>query len=279
LIRATPYNLYLSGSLSAGGKFPLSLDDIQLKKGLCASDPDPNFHCSDGTTVPMEKVCNMKSDCHDGSDELECGDCTFEAGECGWQSRGDTDCYWYRQDGSQPCEELDCGGGDHTFQQDNQTSGYFMFLQHQNLAPNGGATFAGPDINSVYSSCMFKFWYKAYDQWEPTEDTHIDVIMNHKEEQVRVCRITKRSDIWKEATCYVGRRSDLFTLQLVSQPNSITDLIAVDDFSLEGCTFPRPAPDGCGDDRFTCANGERESINFYPRNSIRRCLCWPDHCV
>ena len=80
--------------------------------------------------------------------------------------------------------------------------------------------------------------------------------MNHKQEQVLVSRAMASSDSWVEATTYIGRRSDLFSLYLESRPSVVSDLIAVDDFSLVDCTFPRPAPDGCGDDRFTCTNGE-----------------------
>ena len=88
-----------------------------------------------------------------------------------------------------------------------------------------------------------------------TEDTRIDVKMNHKEEEVLVCRTMDSVDKWTEATCYVGRRSDLFSLFVEAHPNVVGDLIALDDFTLADCTFPRPAPDGCGEDHFTCDNG------------------------
>ena len=79
--------------------------------------------------------------------------------------------------------------------------------------------------------------------------------MNHKEEEVLVCRIMDSVDKWTEATCYIGRRSDLFSLFVEAQPKVLGDLLALDDFNLADCTFPRPAPDGCGDDAFTCDNG------------------------
>ena len=89
-----------------------------------------------------------------------------------------------------------------------------------------------------------------------TEDPKIDVKMNHKEEEVLVCRAMESKEEWTEATCYVGRRSDLFSLFVEARPAVVGDLVALDDFSLADCTFPQPNPDGCGEDQFTCDNGK-----------------------
>ena len=106
----------------------------------------------------------------------------------------------------------------------------------------------------LYSCLLFD--PKNFRYMSITEDTRIDVKMNHKEEEVLVCRTMDSVDKWTEATCYVGRRSDLFSLFVEAHPNVVGDLIALDDFSLADCTFPRPAPDGCGEDHFTCDNGK-----------------------
>ena len=55
-----------------------------------------------------------------------------------------------------------------------------------------------------------------------TEDTRIDVKMNHKEEEVLVCRTMDSVDKWTEATCYIGRRSDLFSLFVEARPNAVS---------------------------------------------------------
>ena len=122
-----------------------------------------------------------------------------------------------------------------------------------------------------------------------TEDARIDVKMNHKEEEVLVCRTMDSVDKWTEATCYIGRRSDLFSLFVEAQPNAVGDLLALDDFSLADCTFPRPAPDGCGQDHFTCDNGKCNLICtihsfictvFYIKNLLyHRGLHRSCHCV
>ena len=250
LNRVSPYNLYLIGTLAADVTVPIAVDDVHLERGECPPDPSTVFNCDDGSTVPIETVCNMKPDCPDGSDEKECGACDFENGECGWENYVETDYFWHRKDGNEPCEDCDCSGGDHTFQLDNTTSGFFMYLEHSDEGPNGKAIFAGPGVNSVHSSCMFKFWYVTR-----TAEAIIDVTMNHKEENVLVCRTRQTSNNWSQATCYIGRRADLFSLFVESLPTSIGDFIAVDDFTLEDCQFPRPAPDGCGEGRFTCGNG------------------------
>ena len=35
--------------------------------------------------IPKGEVCNMRSDCADGSDEVLCVSCDFESNECGWR--------------------------------------------------------------------------------------------------------------------------------------------------------------------------------------------------
>ena len=58
-----------------------------------------------------------------------------------------------------------------------------------------------------------------------TEDPKIDVKMNHKEEEVLFCRTMESKEEWTEATCYIGRRSDLFSLFVEARPAVVGDLV------------------------------------------------------
>ena len=50
-------------------------------KPLCS----PNeFECGVPQCIPKGEVCNLRSDCADGSDEVLCAACDFEKNQCGW---------------------------------------------------------------------------------------------------------------------------------------------------------------------------------------------------
>ncbi|XP_029350160.1 ALK tyrosine kinase receptor-like [Echeneis naucrates] len=64
-----------------------------------ASSPGPNitlegqYHCHQGPGIPLDKLCDFSTDCPLGDDEgdlcrhfLNGSYCSFEEGECGWQS-------------------------------------------------------------------------------------------------------------------------------------------------------------------------------------------------
>ncbi|WAR20364.1 ALK-like protein, partial [Mya arenaria] len=68
-------------------------DDEQLTFSVVNEDDDSQnkkFVCADGTCLSWDKVCNLKDDCEDGSDEDICDSlpthamCTFEKDTCGW---------------------------------------------------------------------------------------------------------------------------------------------------------------------------------------------------
>jgi hypothetical protein len=41
----------------------------EMVTGLCSP---AEFRCEDGQCIPEEKRCNTRTDCRDGSDELDC---------------------------------------------------------------------------------------------------------------------------------------------------------------------------------------------------------------
>ncbi|KAH7954562.1 hypothetical protein HPB49_019857 [Dermacentor silvarum] len=45
------------------------------------------FDCGN-KTVTIERVCDFVTDCENGEDERNCGDCDFSKGLCGWISDG-----------------------------------------------------------------------------------------------------------------------------------------------------------------------------------------------
>ena len=64
----------------------IAIDDLLFEDQSCPSLPEDTFKCSDGEEISITKKCDFVLDCSNGLDELECGDCDFEAGLCGWSS-------------------------------------------------------------------------------------------------------------------------------------------------------------------------------------------------
>ena len=81
---------------------------IRTKQGWSWTKTDnkkPKHHprgVQGGGSVPASKVCDFVADCTDATDEAACGNCTFEAGLCGYRQAGDDDMDWTLQAGPTP---------------------------------------------------------------------------------------------------------------------------------------------------------------------------------
>ncbi|KAL1472144.1 hypothetical protein MTO96_039510 [Rhipicephalus appendiculatus] len=74
----------ISGSNADGF---LAIDDVLIDKAGCedsSKQPRGEFQCGDGKTVPRDRVCDFVPNCDNRADELNCGECDFSEGACGW---------------------------------------------------------------------------------------------------------------------------------------------------------------------------------------------------
>ncbi|KAL1439865.1 hypothetical protein MTO96_009697 [Rhipicephalus appendiculatus] len=83
-----------------------AIDDLKLLKYPCNIEPipvTPPFVCAESAKeIPSQARCNFIADCSDGSDERDCGSCSFEKSTCGWSVDGPNllrhdDFSWKRQ--------------------------------------------------------------------------------------------------------------------------------------------------------------------------------------
>jgi hypothetical protein len=67
------------------------------------------FQCNDGSCIPIHRVCNNFNDCLDGSDEINCEDCSeLLESDCS----NDNNCEWVENLEIENCYDiLDCSGG------------------------------------------------------------------------------------------------------------------------------------------------------------------------
>ena len=79
----------------------IAVDDISFRRceltKLCSDD---DFTCDRPQCIEMDKVCDFKKTCVDGSDERVCGTCDFERGGCGWVNDESADFFWSYAQGS-----------------------------------------------------------------------------------------------------------------------------------------------------------------------------------
>lgn len=59
------------------------------------------FKCASGTCIDSKKVCDLTLDCQDGSDEGNCGPCSFEFDTCNWMDISNGRYNWTRHSGKQ----------------------------------------------------------------------------------------------------------------------------------------------------------------------------------
>ncbi|GIX75939.1 MAM and LDL-receptor class A domain-containing protein 2 [Caerostris extrusa] len=80
--------------MTNGALSDIALDDIEVTNKKCYEVPNDAFDCRDGTHVNASKVCDFEQDCPSGEDEVDCGECNFEIGDCGWR---ETSSYYYEK--------------------------------------------------------------------------------------------------------------------------------------------------------------------------------------
>ncbi|WAR20368.1 ALK-like protein [Mya arenaria] len=138
----------------------------------CAEQKE--FVCADGACLSWDKVCNLKDDCVDGSDENICDSlpthamCTFEEDTCGWTNmfndpKARNEHFdWTRHQGPSPTP--DTGPKvDHTL---GTTEGFYMYIESTNRTMLDFATLHSmvmpPRSEDLNGNCKLRFFFHMY---------------------------------------------------------------------------------------------------------------------
>ena len=91
-----------SGPYCTGGNYQIDNSFCQeVEMPECNEEYD--FQCTDGSCIPIHRVCNNFNDCEDGSDEINCEDCSeLEGLECS----NDDGCEWTEDIDSYNCNNI-----------------------------------------------------------------------------------------------------------------------------------------------------------------------------
>ncbi|XP_063956689.1 MAM and LDL-receptor class A domain-containing protein 1-like [Lytechinus pictus] len=253
------YRMMIEGVHGDAAACDIAIDDLYLFNGACSADttPPPPFTCLTGDEkVDASKVCDMRMDCTDGSDETNCGTCFFDDDQCGYTSNLTGLLPWIRQGAGVPATPppnlpLPPLAPNSTFMVVDRTADQVAGADYPRLV--------SPWIQETGSSCFVRFWYYL--------DGADDIIVTYKtspaEETVMYRAAIPMSGNWEQAIFTVQRIRRPFQMNFLGMLDYASDrgVIAVSSVEMIMCGFPEPKT-SCDEGQFRCSNRACISMNL-----------------
>lgn len=250
LIIGQPFQLVIEAVVGKGYAGDIAIDDTSFTPGCALANIDlvtvttptpsvttPNpcevngqFMCLENNQcINKTKVCDFNIDCPTpgGSDEAQCGTCTFDANGgslCGWKDQSIYDLEWQLKSGSMSYGP----NGDHT-----TGTGYYVAVAETD--DYGFASIRTPPVGPSSGSCQLKFWYYM-DFDEDSEYSTISIYFRNEDDGFfsfqYIERITESTGPqWKQAVISIGRRDERFEIGMLQIDRHV--LIVNKSFILE----------------------------------------------
>ncbi|XP_070565015.1 MAM and LDL-receptor class A domain-containing protein 1-like [Ptychodera flava] len=220
----------------------------------------PNeFYCNaDSRCISPDRVCNFRSDCTDGEDEVRCAkSCDFESGMCGWlgvsgESRKRAapvpQFIWERKQGKTKLSSEHRPANDNT---KKNGEGYYVFADNspgQNLHTT---EIRSPTIGNSGPDCQLEFYYnmgrlnyygslevrKRFANYTNTYFTHSGTL-----------------DEWRKARVYIGTGLSYQIVFVAIRGNYFYGDECIDDVKFIDCEPPVITGDPCLSTEYTCGN-------------------------
>ncbi|CAF0847412.1 unnamed protein product, partial [Rotaria sordida] len=222
------------------------------------------FMCiENGQCIDKEKVCDFKIDCPTpgGSDEAECGTCTFDNNNgtlCGWKDHSISSDEWQLVTGP-----INLGpSGDHT-----TGKGFYIALPEDDWF--GYASIRTPVIGPSGVECQLKFWYYM-DIDEVTDHSSIEAYMRQENSNytsfLYIDGIYSSSGPqWKQAVLNIGHQKGRFVIEIDGSSDE-GRTIAIDDTEFYNCQATTPPelglPVDCTFEQGWCNFFHDDAANF-----------------
>ncbi|RDD40324.1 MAM and LDL-receptor class A domain-containing protein 2 [Trichoplax sp. H2] len=263
---SNPYQIVITGVVGSSFQGDIAIDDISFTPGCQFGGSIPGqptikptqpgsctnkFKCASGTVcVAWNKVCDWVNDCADGSDEANCGACTFEKGQCGWQNTFTDNFNWTRHQGRTP--SLTTGPSyDHTT---FSSRGWYMYTEVTGGRIGNRADLSGPLIQKSPASCLLTFYLHMYGR--NIGSLALYMFNSRGQRIAQLYGITgNQGNFWRRVQVTLGRRNYTYRLQFEAKRGAgFQGDIALDDITYSQCTVPTTCSLPASS-RFVCPHG------------------------
>ena len=248
--------IYIQGGTAKGNSF-IAIDDLAVKKGVCNNTQDNTFFwCDANKKIQWRKVCDFVKDCSDGKDELNCGNCDFENGDCSYTKliQIEPNEFNWRIGNSQVGPKMGY----------SNSKGYFYASRLKGYySVNPDATLFSPIIQSCSLGGTISF---AYYLSSPTSSLTVLFLLYEEEEEVDQVILWKSNyeqnynyRSYNKKTIHLIRRKVEFKIGFKAEidfnsNNSLTEFVAIDQIQVSSCEPPKKSNSCNTKTQFKCKN-------------------------
>ncbi|XP_077864149.1 MAM and LDL-receptor class A domain-containing protein 1-like [Saccoglossus kowalevskii] len=241
------FRIAIEGEVDAKFASDLAIDDTKMFNYSC-NPPSYNFTCSNGTEIASEEKCNWVVDCPDASDELNCGECTFENGTCEYNDNSRGEYRWERWSGPTPTPNT---GPSHDHTWSGEQPGYYMLAASTKGGFVSAATLDGPLVRECHSTCQVVFYYHMFGS--DIGKLEAFILENGLETRLWIIQ-ENQGDEWHQAWIPIGRiYTDWQLFFRCDRSFGEEGDIAIDDIIMHNCALPEIRE--CVDDEIQCDRG------------------------
>ncbi|EDV21956.1 uncharacterized protein TRIADDRAFT_59472 [Trichoplax adhaerens] len=248
------FQVVIQGRAGPGYASDMAIDDISFTPGCKFGGSIPNlpttvpkptvpacngFTCTtNGQCIKQNQVCDFKTDCTDGSDEANCGTCTFEKRlifsdvNCGWYNGSSDNFDWVRHKGSTPSFQTG-PATDHTLQ---TSSGHYLYIETSNGIIGNTADLYSSIIQFAPATCVFSFWRHMYGDSIGNLNVFVATTNGTKMAQLWG-KSGSQGNTWQQTMVSIGRRTSPFRLIMEGVRGASFDGdVAIDDLKMINCS-------------------------------------------
>ena len=245
-----PFQVVIEGVIGDGYAGDIAIDDTSFTPGCVPGNvelvtvttpqtipttPNPcaavgQFMCLENNQcINRSKVCDFNVDCPmpGGSDEANCGTCTFDANNgtfCGWKDHSNGDLEWTLRQGPTSLGP----SGDHT-----TGNGFYIAIPEDDFY--GYASIRTPSLGPSSVECQLRFWYYM-DYDEDNDDSRISIYFRYGDDDSSTFEYIEdvadsTGPQWKQASVNIGAQTTRFAIgksyqtsgerRTLSQPNRL----------------------------------------------------------
>ncbi|KAI2806772.1 hypothetical protein BLOT_008730, partial [Blomia tropicalis] len=235
-------SIHLSGTIRMANTI-LAIDDIELSHDSCKNAIQ--FRCDNGNKlINTEQVCNFYKDCADGTDELNCGTCDFESGECGWIS-GDDDEFG---PGTWNLAKAGVLNGPSTDGNGNSNGHYLMILKKKTSKVPFATTTLTRDytvykkqFKDAYYTCKVTYDYFISSHMPRFSFARITVKVGNDENSAMMKNYLRiATNKWEKGTTYIEGYPGSFVILFEGTLVAENETIALDNIQFQNCSIPPP---------------------------------------